>query len=47
MYIVDENRLNKPYNSVFTHVLQYIIRIFNILLDDCFQAPCSRTRLLS
>ena len=25
MYIMDENRLNKPYNSVFTHVLQYIV----------------------
>ena len=23
VYIMDENRLNKPYNSVFTHVLQY------------------------
>ena len=25
MYIMDENRLNKPYNSVFTNVLQYIV----------------------
>ena len=25
MYIMDENRLNKPYNSVFTTVLQYIV----------------------
>ena len=25
VYIMDENRLNKPYNSVFTHVLQYIV----------------------
>ena len=25
MYIVDEYRLIKPYNSVFTNVLQYIV----------------------
>ena len=25
MYILDENRLNKPDNSVFTTVLQYIM----------------------
>ena len=25
VYIMDENRLNKPYNNVFTHVLQYIV----------------------
>ena len=25
VYIMDENRLNKPCNSVFTDVLQYIV----------------------
>ena len=48
VYIMDENRQKKPYNSVFTKVLQYIMphqSLFCILLDDCLQAPCSRTRL--
>ena len=25
MFIMDENRINKPYNSVFANVLQYIM----------------------
>ena len=25
VYIMDENRLNQPYSSVFTNVLQYIV----------------------
>ena len=49
VYRMDENRRNKPYNNVLTTVLQYIchISLFRVLLEDCLQAPCSRTRLLS
>ena len=42
VYIMDVNRLNKPYNSIFTNVLQYMMPHQYVLYF-----PCSRTSLLS